>query len=224
MGEWSHSCCNVGNCQYLLSLSAGVLIISFDISRSRWGNLHFRGLWRRRYVSIQCLLSVVFLALWFVNFSLTLNFKASIIYRIFFVIGYLSYFALWFSLNQMFVIKFSVSFGTDQVERTRTIACYNRGLRSTKKLKESNRTPFSFTRGLKSLLLWWKICILVHLNAWVTVFVLCLLQRSLFQVACLVSLTHFLDFVDSIFLLAPLFHYFKPERRTFYCVRVLEYF
>ena len=27
-------------------------------------------------------------------------------------------FALWFSLNQMFVIKFSVSFDTDQVERT----------------------------------------------------------------------------------------------------------
>ena len=29
MGEWSHNCCDVGNCQYLLFLSAGFLIISF---------------------------------------------------------------------------------------------------------------------------------------------------------------------------------------------------
>ena len=85
----------------------------------RWGNLHFWGLWLWRYVSVQCLLSVVFLALWFVNFFLTLNFKASIIYR-FFSLSVYTYgiFALWFSLNQMFVIKFPVSFDTDQVERT----------------------------------------------------------------------------------------------------------
>ena len=36
--------------------------------RSCWGNLHFFCVWLWRYVSIQCLLSVVFLALWFVNF------------------------------------------------------------------------------------------------------------------------------------------------------------
>ena len=62
---------------------------------SRLRNLHFCGLWLWRYVSVQCLLSVVFLALWFVNFFLTLNFKASIIYRFFSLsvtCGYLWYF------------------------------------------------------------------------------------------------------------------------------------
>ena len=29
MGDWSHNCCDVRNCQYLLFLSAGVFIISF---------------------------------------------------------------------------------------------------------------------------------------------------------------------------------------------------
>ena len=53
------------------------------LHRSCWGNLHFCGLWLWRYVSVQCLLSVVFLALWFVNSFPTLNFKASIIYRFF---------------------------------------------------------------------------------------------------------------------------------------------
>ena len=38
------------------------------LHRSCWGNLQFFCVWLWRYVSIQCLLSVVFLALWFVNF------------------------------------------------------------------------------------------------------------------------------------------------------------
>ena len=85
--------------------------------RSRWGNLYFWGPWLWWYVSVQCLLSVVFLTLWFVNIFLTLNFKASIIYRFFSLSVTCGIFALWFSLNQMFVIK-SVSFDTDRVERT----------------------------------------------------------------------------------------------------------
>ena len=48
-------------------------------------------------------------------------------------------FAHWFSLNQMFVIKFSVSFATE-VEKTRPSHVFflNRGLRSTKELKETD--------------------------------------------------------------------------------------
>ena len=54
----------------------------------------------------------------FCCFSCTLNFKASVIYRFFSLSVTYGIFALWFSLNQMFLIKFSVSFDTDQVERT----------------------------------------------------------------------------------------------------------
>ena len=71
-------------------------------------------------MSVQCLPSVVFLALYMIrkHVFLTLNFKASIIYRFFSLSVTHGIFALWFSLNQMFVIKFSVSFDTVQVERT----------------------------------------------------------------------------------------------------------
>ena len=77
-------------------LQERVIVAFFHrLHRSRLRNLHFCGLWLWRYVSVQCLLSVVFLALWFVNFFLTLNFKASIIYRFFSLsvtCGYLWYF------------------------------------------------------------------------------------------------------------------------------------
>ena len=77
-------------------LQERVIVAFFHrLHRSRLRNLHFCGLWLWRYVSVQCLLSVVFLALWFVNFFLTLNFKASIIYRFFSLLvtcGYLWYF------------------------------------------------------------------------------------------------------------------------------------
>ena len=99
---------------FIWILQERVIVAFFHrLHRSRLRNLHFCGLWLWRYVSVQCLLSVVFLALWFVNFFLTLNFKASIIYRFFSLSVTCGIFALWFSLNQMFVIKFS-----DQVERT----------------------------------------------------------------------------------------------------------
>ena len=39
MGEWSHSCCDVGNCQYLFFLSAGVLIISFGYCKRESSSL-----------------------------------------------------------------------------------------------------------------------------------------------------------------------------------------
>ena len=71
-------------------------------------------------MSVQCLLSVVFLASYMIrkHVFLALNFKASIIYRFFSLSVTHGIFALWFSLNQMFVIKFSVSFDTVQAERT----------------------------------------------------------------------------------------------------------
>ena len=78
------------------------------------------------------------------NVFLTLNFTASIIYRFFSLSVTYGIFALWFSLNKIYVIKFSVSFDTDQIElKNHTIACYNRSLRATKNSKESNGTSFS---------------------------------------------------------------------------------
>ena len=112
------------------------------------------------------LLTVVFLALWFPNFFLTF-FKASTSYGYFHCVSY-GIFAHWFSLNQMF--KFSVSFATE-VEKNRPShgQCFNRGLRSTKDLNRATghlSRPTKNVRDLKSLLLSWKTCILIHLNAW----------------------------------------------------------
>ena len=75
IGEWSHSYCDVGNFQYMLFLRAGVLIISFAYCKKESSSLFFVVLiavveeiyaslacdWR--YMSVQCLLSDVFLAL-----------------------------------------------------------------------------------------------------------------------------------------------------------------
>ena len=122
MGELSHSNWDVGNCQYLLFLSTEVLIISFELvwillervvialfrplHRSRWENLHFCGLWVWRYVRVKCFLSFCTI------YILTLNFKASLIYR-FFSLSVTSSFGLVWTR-----CLFSVSFHTDQVERT----------------------------------------------------------------------------------------------------------
>ena len=81
---------------------------------------------------------------------------------------YVSYgmFAHWFSLNQMF--KFSVSFATEVEKNRPSHGCFNRGLRSTKDSKRATghfSPPTNNVRDLKSLLLSWKTCILVHLNA-----------------------------------------------------------
>ena len=43
MGEWSHSPRDVGNCQYLLFLSVGVLITSFGYIERAWSSLFFVG-------------------------------------------------------------------------------------------------------------------------------------------------------------------------------------
>ena len=74
-----------------------------------------------------------------------LSFKAINIDRFFSLSVTYGIFTLRFSLNQMFVITFSVSFGTDRVEKTTpSHVTDNKGLRSTK--KESNRTPI-FSNG-----------------------------------------------------------------------------
>ena len=126
------------------------------VHRSRWGNL---------YLCFFILPNVVFLALWFVIF-LTF-FKATTSYGFFHYVTY-CIFAHWFSLNQMFVIKFSVSFATE-VEKTRLLHVFlNRGLRSTKNWKRATghlSPPTDNVHGLKSPLLSWKTCIFVHLNA-----------------------------------------------------------
>ena len=93
-------------------------------------------------------------------------FKASTSYGYFHYVSY-GIFAHWFSLDQMF--KFSVSFATE-VEKNRPShgQCFNRGLRSTKDLKRATghlSPPTNNLRDLKSLLLSWKTCILVYLNA-----------------------------------------------------------
>ena len=152
------------------------------LHRSRWGNL---------YLCFFSLLTVVFLALWFVIF---LTFcKAITSYGFFHFVSY-GIFAHWFSLNQMFVIKFSASFATEAGKNRPTHVFLNRGLRSTKNWKRATghlSLPTDNVRGLKSPLLSWKTSILVHLNAWKVwlswlkcgcpVFVLnFLLQRSLF--------------------------------------------
>ena len=135
MGKWSHSCCDVGNYNICFFSTLGfnksvcihwkrVIVALFcRLHRSRWGNYHFCGLWLWRYVSVQCLLSVFFLAPWSVNVFLTLNFTASIIYRFFSLSVTYGIFALWFSLNKMYVIKVSVSFDTDQIEREEPHHC-----------------------------------------------------------------------------------------------------
>ena len=76
-------------------------------------------------------------------------------------------FAHWFSLNQIF--KFSVSFATEEERNRPSHGCFNRGLCSTKELKRATgplSPPTKEWRDLKSLLLSWKTCIRVHLNAW----------------------------------------------------------
>ena len=110
-------------------------------------------------------LTVVFLAQWFVNFFLTF-FKASTSYGYFHYVSY-GIFAHWFSLDQMF--KFSVSFATEVEKNRPSHGCFNRGLRSTKDSKRATghlSPPTNNVRDLKSLLLSWKTCILVHLNGW----------------------------------------------------------
>ena len=107
------------------------------------------------------LLTVVFRALWFVNVLFTF-FKASTSY------GYYGIFTHWFSLNTIF--KFSVLFATE-VEKNRPShgQCFNKVLRSTKDLKRATghlSPPTNNARDLKSQLLSWKTCILVHWNAW----------------------------------------------------------
>ena len=66
-------------------------------------------------------------------------------------------FALWFNLNQVFVIKFSVSFVTvvKLTRKNKPIAWFHRDLRLTKNLKRATghlSPPTDNTRGLKSLL------------------------------------------------------------------------
>ena len=83
------------------------------LQRSRWGNLYLCGLWQWRYIrnlqyirfAFFSLLTVVFLALWFVNFFLTFVKASTTSYGYFHYVSY-GIFAHWFSLKQMF--KFSV--------------------------------------------------------------------------------------------------------------------
>ena len=156
------------------------------------------------------LLTVVFLALWFVNFFLTF-FKASTSYG-YFHYGSYGIFAHWFSLNQMF--KFSVSFATE-VEKNRP----SHGPRSTKDLK---RQPDTFLQQQITYMTWNPCCyhgcsfkcvksVAVMACVWLPPF---LFFNFYLSVVCYKHLVWFLwliflAFVDSIFLLAPHFQYIR---------------
>ena len=110
------------------------------------------------------LLTVVVLTLWFVNFF-PVYFKGMDCFH------YVTYgiFALWFNLNQVFVIKFSVSFVTvvKLTRKNQPIAWFHRDLRLTKNLKRATG-HLSFQRTTHvawnpCCLIWWKTCIFVHL-------------------------------------------------------------
>ena len=66
------------------------------------------------------------------------------------------------------MFKSSVSVATEVERNGPSHGCFNKVLRSTKDLKRAAghlSSPKNNVRDLKSLLLSWKTCILVHLNA-----------------------------------------------------------
>ena len=91
--SWSHSCCDVGNCQLPFAFSQNFIWILQErvvvallrrLHRSRWGNLYFwsvvcdfREIWAYNF----CFLQLAD-CLWFVNFFLT-YFKANTSYGLF---------------------------------------------------------------------------------------------------------------------------------------------
>ena len=119
-----------------------------------------------------------------------------------------------------------------------TISCYSRGLCSTKTLRESNRTPFS-CNGQHT---WFEIPVVMmeklypcSFKCLTSVAVMACMWLSpflfffYFSEVCFKQLVQFLwliflDFVDSIFLLAPHLKYIWPERCTCYCVQVWKIF
>ena len=144
MGEWSHSCCDVGNSrQYLYNMcffsALGFLLFIWILQErvivallrwlyhSRRGNLYLFGVWQWRYIlklqyirfAFFSLLTVVFLTPWFVNFFFAVFKASTTTYGHFHQNVSYGIFAHWFSLNQIF--KFSVSFATEE-EKKQTIA------------------------------------------------------------------------------------------------------
>ena len=155
MGEWSHSCCDVGNCQYLL-----FLIISFGyckrvivallhrLHHSRWGNLYLCGLWLLWwYLSKQCFF---FSACWLFFF---LYYDSST----FFSLTSTCYYQLWivfimllmvfspFGLVWTRCLSLNVWFRLLLWWKNQTFLCFPRGLCSTKNLKRAtgHLSPFS---------------------------------------------------------------------------------
>ena len=121
------------------------------LHRSRWGNLYLCALWQSRYIlnlqyisAFFSLLTVVFLALWFVNFFLTFVKASTTSYGYFHYVSY-GIFAHWFSLNQM--SKFSVSFATEVERNKPSHRCFNRDLCSAKDLKRATGRLFPPTKN-----------------------------------------------------------------------------
>ena len=147
------SYCDVGNCQYML-----FLIISFGFCKRESSSLFFVGfivVVEEIYTSVAC----DFGDIWAYNACFLqladCCFSCTMIRKLFFSLSsrlvpamdcfhYVTYgiFALSFSLNQMFVIKFSVWSDT-VVQRTRPTHVFKDGSSLDKKLKDSSRTPFS---------------------------------------------------------------------------------
>ena len=147
------SYCDVGNSQYML-----FLIISFGFCKRESSSLFFVGfivVVEEIYTSVAC----DFGDIWAYNACFLqladCCFSCTMIRKLFFSLAsrlvpamdcfhYVTYgiFALSFSLNQMFVIKFSVWSDT-VVQRTRPTHVFKDGSSLDKKLKDSSRTPFS---------------------------------------------------------------------------------
>ena len=161
------SYCDVGNCQYML-----FLIISFGFCKRESSSLFFVGfivVVEEIYTSVAC----DFGDIWAYNACfLQLAdcwFSCTMIRKLFFSLAsrlvpamdcfhYVTYgiFSLWFSLNRVFVIKFSVSFATvvEVFARQKTL----REKPDTFLLQRTTHVAWN-----PCCLIWWKTCIFVHL-------------------------------------------------------------
>ena len=92
------------------------------------------------------------------------------------------------------MFKFTVSFATEVEKTDRPVECVNGGFKDSKRATGHLSSPTSNVRDLKSLLLSWKTCILVHLmpekcscrglRVAATVFVLYFFYFSVVSVVC----------------------------------------
>ena len=175
MGEYSHSCCEVGNCRYQCNIcffsALGFSLFHLAYCKRESSSLFFVDfivVVEEIYTSVAWTYNHCFLQLAHCCFSCTTIpklfshfLKASTSYGYFHYASY-DIFAHWFSLNQMF--KFSVSFATEVEKKNRpSHECFNRGLRSTKDLKRAT--------GQNKKRTWFEIPVVIMENLNVSLFI-----------------------------------------------------